>query len=464
MKPRKLSNLFAIAFTMVFSDQVYANNLNSSYHSSNTSNTIQYDFNHVYPRNSDLPELRKIVKSMKQNSNIILSIIAHTDNIGTDNVNIRVSRQRASIIGNYLERHGISKERVIIDWRGEEEPVVENTTTSNREKNRRAAIQFLEKGADIVDQYRASAQQRAQQSPEVALVKKEKRTTMSSSRTIVSTIPVQGNTKNDEQQVFSKSKETSAIENKKVVLASAPSPKLKTKTLPPNFPTNSTLVENPPPIKDNLVAKEVEDSKNITKGLKIIQFLDASTGQPIEVEIDIKTIEGKSSFISNEQGEILVPFHQMQNHKADIFAYGYFHYSEKIIKSKEKQIIQLQPIAKGNTLTIQNLMFQSGTATILSQSYPELNKLVESLQKNKSIQVEIGGHINVPFKRVEDISKEQMQISIDRAKAVYNYLIQKGIDSSRLAYKGYGNAEMIHPQAKTEEERAKNRRVEIKIK
>jgi outer membrane protein OmpA-like peptidoglycan-associated protein len=55
------------------------------------------------------------------------------------------------------------------------------------------------------------------------------------------------------------------------------------------------------------------------------------------------------------------------------------------------------------------------------------------------------------------------KLSKDRAKAVNDYLINKGIDASRLSYKGYGNSKMIYKNPMNEKQNEENRRVEIKI-
>ena len=56
------------------------------------------------------------------------------------------------------------------------------------------------------------------------------------------------------------------------------------------------------------------------------------------------------------------------------------------------------------------------------------------------------------------------QLSLNRAKAVYNYLTEKeGLDPKRLKYKGFGNTKMVYPDPKSERESSMNRRVEIKI-
>lgn len=87
----------------------------------------------------------------------------------------------------------------------------------------------------------------------------------------------------------------------------------------------------------------------------------------------------------------------------------------------------------------------------------ELDKLVALLNKNTEIQIEIGGHTDN-----KGTKEYNQKLSENRAKSVYDYLIEKGISASRLSYKGYNFSEPIASND-TEEGRAKNRRTEFKI-
>jgi outer membrane protein OmpA-like peptidoglycan-associated protein len=87
----------------------------------------------------------------------------------------------------------------------------------------------------------------------------------------------------------------------------------------------------------------------------------------------------------------------------------------------------------------------------------ELNKLYKFLVDNAGLKIEISGH-------TDNVGTEQynVELSEKRARSVYNYLIDKGIDPKRLSYEGYGESDPIATN-ETEEGRAKNRRTEIKI-
>jgi outer membrane protein OmpA-like peptidoglycan-associated protein len=96
-----------------------------------------------------------------------------------------------------------------------------------------------------------------------------------------------------------------------------------------------------------------------------------------------------------------------------------------------------------------------------------LNKLVDFLQKNPSLSIEISGHTDN-----RGDANINLQLSTDRAKAVYSYILSKGIEQKRLTYKGYGSSQPINSAediAKITTEAAKekahqmNRRTEYKL-
>jgi len=75
-----------------------------------------------------------------QNSNSIISITGHTDAIGTDAYNQALGMRRAERLQQYFESKGIISSKIIINSKGEKEPVSDNSTAAGRTKNRRAVI------------------------------------------------------------------------------------------------------------------------------------------------------------------------------------------------------------------------------------------------------------------------------------------------------------------------------------
>ncbi|RPJ52421.1 MAG: OmpA family protein [Acidobacteria bacterium] len=126
-----------------------------------------------------------------------------------------------------------------------------------------------------------------------------------------------------------------------------------------------------------------------------------------------------------------------------------------------RQSKELGQLAVGQRLVLDNIQFAGGTATILPPSFPTLNTLYSSLARSKTLKVELRGHINKPGARLD--MKADNDLGGRRAKAVYDYLVNKGIAKQRLSYKGYGNTQMLHPKPQTPEQEAANRRVEAVV-
>ena len=111
----------------------------------------------------------------------------------------------------------------------------------------------------------------------------------------------------------------------------------------------------------------------------------------------------------------------------------------------------------GEKLKLDNLNFEINTFIITNKSRPKLFELLTVLQQNPKLKIEIQGNLCCqPIDRVN--------LSTERAKAIYSFLTYHKIEKNRLTYKGFGSTNPIFElPEKNEEERAANRRVEILI-
>ncbi|TAF66497.1 MAG: hypothetical protein EAZ55_06115 [Cytophagales bacterium] len=128
---------------------------------------------------------------------------------------------------------------------------------------------------------------------------------------------------------------------------------------------------------------------------------------------------------------------------------------------QEKTITYFDPnktITIGQDIVLNNVLFEFGKATLQTSSFAELDKIVEILIKDPSLQIEIAGHTdNIGNKSAN------LTLSTQRAKSVGDYLVSKNINVARIAYVGHGSAIPI-ANNDTEEGRAKNRRVSFVLK
>ena len=119
--------------------------------------------------------------------------------------------------------------------------------------------------------------------------------------------------------------------------------------------------------------------------------------------------------------------------------------------------VSLVKVKVGKKVVLNNILFESGKSVLTASSYKEADRLLEILRDNPQMKIEISGH-------TDKTGSEQLNLSLSgqRSKAVVDYLIQKGIEASRLTNKGYGSSQPIDVNS-TPAGRAKNRRVEFKI-
>lgn len=118
---------------------------------------------------------------------------------------------------------------------------------------------------------------------------------------------------------------------------------------------------------------------------------------------------------------------------------------------------------RGLVITLaNNILFDSGKAKIKEDAYPVLDKIINVInEKAPDKQIGVEGHTdNVPIKYSK--WKSNRELSTARANNVYHYLVQNGLDPSRLTTMGYGEFRPVASND-TEEGRAQNRRVEIVI-
>ncbi len=112
---------------------------------------------------------------------------------------------------------------------------------------------------------------------------------------------------------------------------------------------------------------------------------------------------------------------------------------------------------KAMAVKLDNVLYSTGLAVLKQTSYQTLQELLEILNMYPSIKIEIGGH-------TDNIGQPNtnMQLSEDRARSVFNYLVSEGIAKDRLSFRGYGESSPIATN-NSEAGRRQNRRTEVKI-
>jgi outer membrane protein OmpA-like peptidoglycan-associated protein len=122
-----------------------------------------------------------------------------------------------------------------------------------------------------------------------------------------------------------------------------------------------------------------------------------------------------------------------------------------------QQDIYVAPMRVGSTFNIDNLNFVVSKAEILPESLPELEQLYELLLREPSLHIELGGHTDN-----QGSYSANLRLSQQRAQAIKDYLVNRGIRPDRLSAVGYGSSQPIADNNEITA-RHKNRRVEVKV-
>ena len=189
-----------------------------------------------------------------------------------------------------------------------------------------------------------------------------------------------------------------------------------------------------------------------------------AAGLPSAVElIDLSNKQLISKVQTDETGNYLMTLPIGKDYAFNVNRKGYLFYSDNFLLSKNAtdsiyiKDIPLTPIETGAGVVLKNIFFDTNKFELKPESQAELDKLIQLLNENPTLQIQITGYTDNVGKPAENLI-----LSDNRAKAVVNYLVSNGIITSRLTYKGYGETEPIADN-KTEEGRALNRRTEMKV-
>lgn len=215
-------------------------------------------------------------------------------------------------------------------------------------------------------------------------------------------------------------------------------------------------------------SKEKED-----KGPELTVFKgvisDRESGAPIGATIEVTDNEKNeviATYNSNSAtGKYLISLPAGKNYGINVNAEGYLFSSETFdltdsTSAEYREIekdIELDRIKVGSKVVLKNIFFDFNKATLRNESKAELNRLKRIMNDNPTMKIEIGGHTDS-----KGSDAYNANLSKNRAGSVVEYLVQQGIDKSRMTFKGYGESQPIATN-ETEEGRQENRRVEFKI-
>ena len=210
--------------------------------------------------------------------------------------------------------------------------------------------------------------------------------------------------------------------------------------------------------------EEVEKTRlTLFKG----KVLDSATNEPIKAKIIISDNTKNKKIYEKESdaktGEFMASLPSGNNYAMTIKADGYLFHSQNFKIPQDRsyneinKTIKLINIKAGAKVVLNNIFFDTGKAKLRSSSSGELTRIKTFLKKYPEVTIEISGHTDNTGS-----FQYNKKLSVQRAKAVADYLENNGISAERLNYKGYSSSRPIATNS-TKEGRQKNRRVEFKI-
>ncbi|BAO75459.1 OmpA family protein [Winogradskyella sp. PG-2] len=222
-----------------------------------------------------------------------------------------------------------------------------------------------------------------------------------------------------------------------------------------------------PCYKSNSCEKAIKPTKATKEKFKMysnsedVYFSDKKTWKEYSFEF---TAEGYESYFSigNFYRNPKTKKQQVLSISTLFFSYYYIDdVSIEVLEKEETDVIEDEveesEIKSNKIYTFKNVLFDFDKAQLLAVSINELNQLYRHLKDNQTLNIEIYGHTdNV------GLDTRNKELSEQRAKAVSDYLISQGLNSSRVQFIGFGSSKPISGND-TEQGRQLNRRVEFKL-
>lgn len=207
------------------------------------------------------------------------------------------------------------------------------------------------------------------------------------------------------------------------------------------------------------------------------KITDLESGETLVANYSIEALQKKLDPIrgkSDKRGSFITSLPTNKDYAFFVEKEGYILYSGNFSLEGIQDVadpfileIKLTPVPKieetitkveSKPIILNNIFFESGSATLKIESDIEITRLAENLRMNKSLKIEIHGH-------TDNVGSEQdnMHLSEERAKSVMLALIDKGILPTRISFRGFGENKPIDTN-ETEEGRKNNRRTEFVVK
>lgn len=371
-----------------------------------------------------------------------LIIRAHTDEVGSYEYNVQLSRKRALSIKTYLYSNGLDTIRIDLEYFGESDQIANNQTSDGRALNRRATllVQYQKQIEPIVDR----------------IILKGKTIDILDQIGVLSDIIVNGRDFQDTLQTNADGKFEIAIP-KDVIL--------KFRAFADGYLPFQKMLKTEPSVFDTPLLLELSKPKPKRGNTISGKVVDDSTKSGIPARIVVRGKSFRDSTSSDQGGyfEIEVPKNAIL--AIDVLSDDYF-FGTRMIKSGtqlDKDLrFELSKIEIGKNF-IMEILFVGNSPQVLPESVPLLKNLLEVVRNSREYCFKIEGHVNVPRSPRLKRDSWSFKLSERRAEAIFKFLVSNGIGINQLGHEGFGNWFMVYPNAILESQQRLNRRVEVRI-
>jgi len=206
-----------------------------------------------------------------------------------------------------------------------------------------------------------------------------------------------------------------------------------------------------------------------------MHVLDRETRSPVNTDIDIHRLPEDELFSwgkTDHEGEFFICLPASAQYLFRMSAPGFIYRSHRVVLQDESTVtepIEMEVLMdrvptinemkapESDPVVLENIFFESGSANILPDSEFELDGLAAFLESHPGMRIEIRGH-------TDNIGSESdnLTLSLDRARAVNDALVARGIGQERMLFAGFGESRPVADNA-SESGRSKNRRTEFVI-
>lgn len=191
------------------------------------------------------------------------------------------------------------------------------------------------------------------------------------------------------------------------------------------------------------------------------KVIDALTQKGVKAKIQYKSMPTGSISGRFQDSTFSFPIFGSSKYQIVASAEGYIDGTAIVdpatMDADRKVIRHIILTKKGASIVLEHLIFAQGKATISPESFPSLDEVVVMLTERETITIQLEGHTDN-----QGNAKLNLELSQDRVDNVKKYLVSKGIAKDRIKTKAFGGSQPL-VQGNSQEARAKNRRVEMRI-